>query len=97
MASAGYLSELQAALSRGVPRDARAFRSFAYRHLLEVLDGALTEQQGFEKTARETWRFARKQRTWARSMAWTPTEPELLEQALDAHLSIACGDPAAHS
>lgn len=81
MLDQGYLDELQSALERGVPREARPLRSFSYRHLLDHLDGSVSLEEALRRTERDTWRLARKQRTWARGMGWTPVGPEEARQA----------------
>jgi tRNA dimethylallyltransferase len=81
MLEQGYIEELQSALQRGVSRDARPLRSFSYRHLVDHLDGALTLDEALRRTERDTWRLARKQRTWARGMGWEPVGPKEARRA----------------
>jgi tRNA dimethylallyltransferase len=81
MIDQGYLEELQSALERGVPREARPLRSFSYRHLLDHIDGTVSLEEALRRTERDTWRLARKQRTWARGMGWPPIGPAEARQA----------------
>ncbi len=76
MIGAGYLQELESALAQGIRRDCRPLRSFSYRHFVDHLDGKLSLGEAIRRTERDSWRLARKQRTWARSMGWTPTDPD---------------------
>ncbi len=84
MVKAGYLDEVRAVLAGGCPPDARPLRSFAYRHLVAHLRGELTLDEALRRTARDTWRFARKQRTWGRSMGWS-TDPRDVSEILEQH------------
>ena len=68
----GYRDEVVALLQAGWGRDLKPMKSFAYRHLVaHVLDG-VELSEAIRLTARDTWRLARKQRNWARSMGWQP-------------------------
>jgi tRNA A37 N6-isopentenylltransferase MiaA len=50
-------------------------QSFAYRHLAEhALDG-LPLDEALRRTVRDTRRFARKQRTWMRSLGFARAGP----------------------
>jgi tRNA A37 N6-isopentenylltransferase MiaA len=40
------------------------------------VSGAIDLDEAVRLTERDTWRFARKQRSWARSMGWEATTPE---------------------
>jgi len=83
MVQQGYVDETRRVLAEGVPRDHRALRSFAYRHLVEhVLDG-LPIDEALRRTDRDTWRLARKQRTWSRGLGWTASSPEAAWRAAE--------------
>lgn len=70
MRGGGYVEETAWALRQPGGRESRPLRSFAYRHLVAHVDGALDLDEAIRRTARDTWRFARKQRTWARGLGW---------------------------
>jgi tRNA dimethylallyltransferase len=73
----GYLEETRAALDAGAPLDHRVLRSFAYRHLVDHIVDGLDLDEAFRRTDRDTWRLARKQRTWARGLGFQETPPEV--------------------
>lgn len=84
MRGLGYLEETVRVLDAGASRDHRVLRSFAYRHLVDhVLDG-LDLEEAFRRTERDTWRLARKQRTWARGLGWTAASPDAAHAAAAA-------------
>lgn len=76
MVEGDYLGELQRALDQGADPDCKPLRSFSYVHLVAHVKGELELDEALRRTQRDTWRLARKQRTWARSMGWTPAAPE---------------------
>lgn len=76
MRDQGYVEETAWALGQPGGREAKPLRSFAYRHLVAHVDGALDLDEAIRRTARDTWRFARKQRTWARGLGWQPIDPD---------------------
>lgn len=76
MVEQGYLDETHRALHNGADPSHRALSSFAYRHIVAHLQGRLTLEDALQCTERDTWRLARKQRTWSRGMGWRPIEPE---------------------
>ena len=75
MLAGGYVEETQRALARVAGEVPRPLRSFSYRHLVESLQGDLDLAEAVRRTERDTWRFARKQRTWARSQGWEASTP----------------------
>lgn len=83
MVGAGYVEETARVLDKGVPTDHRVLRSFAYRHLVEHLTGDLPLPEAIRRTDRDTWRLARKQRTWARGLGWTAGTPEDARRAAE--------------
>ncbi len=76
MAGAGYVEETRWALARPGGEGSRPLRSFAYRHIVEHVAGDLDLDEALRRTGRDTWRFARKQRTWARGLGWDPIGPD---------------------
>jgi len=82
MWSAGYIEEAEWALSQDPKGLSKPLQSFAYRHLVEHLKGDLELDEAKWRTSRDTWHFARKQRTWARGLGWAGTLEDLpIEQA----------------
>jgi tRNA dimethylallyltransferase len=75
MLADGYLAEVRGLLERGVPPECRPMRSLGYRHLTEHLLGGLPLEEAVRRTIRDTRHFARKQRTWMRSLGW-PLAPD---------------------
>ncbi len=83
MLQQGYLDEVRAVLSHGAPRSARPLRSFAYRHFVEHITDGLPLEEAVRRTERDTWKLARKQRTWARGLGWVASPPEEAWRAAD--------------
>jgi tRNA dimethylallyltransferase len=83
MMDAGYLQEVERLLSAGVPRDCKPMQSLGYRHLADHLYGEIPLEEAVLRTQRDTWRFARKQRGFLRSLGAAPvstTEAEALAE-----------------
>jgi tRNA dimethylallyltransferase len=64
---AGLVREIRELLAAGVPREANAFKAIGYREVLNALDGGRNPLEAREEIARNTRRYARRQRTWFRS------------------------------
>ncbi|RME26966.1 MAG: tRNA (adenosine(37)-N6)-dimethylallyltransferase MiaA [Deltaproteobacteria bacterium] len=75
MMEAGYLDEVAALVARGYGPQHKPMRSLGYAHLSAHLRGELDLAEALRRTERDTWRLARKQRTWGRGMGWQPTDP----------------------
>lgn len=67
MMESGYLSEVSGLLER-FPRTVKPMRSLGYRHLADHLVDGLALDEAVARTQRDTRRFARKQRTWAKHL-----------------------------
>jgi len=74
MLAHGYLDEVAWAVEQAGDRELRPLRSFSYRHLVAHVRGELDRDEALRRTARDTWRFARKQRTFARGRGWAPAD-----------------------
>ena len=72
MMGAGYVAEVEQLLADGWGPELKPMRSFSYRHMVAHVQGGLDLDEAMRLTERDTWRLARKQRNWARSMAWAP-------------------------
>lgn len=75
MVAAGYLDEVSGLLAAGWAPELKPMRSFAYRYMVACVQGEHDLDEAIRCTARDSRRFARKQRTWARGMGWAATEP----------------------
>ena len=76
MVQDGYVSEVQTLLDRGYGPDLKPMQSLGYRHLCAHVLTGLDLDEAVRRTQRDTRRFARKQRTWQRSLGWErATEP----------------------
>lgn len=76
MLAGDYLGELRRALDAGVPLTCKPLKSFAYVHFVAHLREGLAWDEALRCTRRDTWRLARKQRTWARGMGWAAAPAE---------------------
>ena len=74
MREQGYVDETKAALARDPSAHSKPLQSFAYRHIIDHIRGALDLDEALRRTERDTWQYARKQRTWARSLGWSLTD-----------------------
>jgi tRNA dimethylallyltransferase len=81
MLAAGYLDEVDWALSQDPGASSKPLQSFAYRHLVLAHSGELSLDEALRRTARDTWQYARKQRTWARNLGWVKTPRADIDRA----------------
>jgi tRNA dimethylallyltransferase len=72
MMGAGYLDEVRRLLAQGYGRQLKPMQSLGYRHLAAHLAGELALDEAVRLTQRDTRHFARKQRTFLRSLGLTP-------------------------
>ena len=68
MIEAGLLWEVRSLRERGYGPDLPAMQAIGYRHMQPVIDGSETLANVQEQMARDTRRFARRQRTWFRAV-----------------------------
>ena len=85
MMAAGYLDEVRALLARGHGPAQKPMRSLGYRHLGDHLRGLIPLEEAVRRTGRDTWRLARKQRTWARGMGWPALDEAGVRAVVAAH------------
>ena len=76
MQADGYLEEAEAALAKYPTGAPKPLKSFAYRHLIDHIRGDIDLDEALRRTGRDTWQYARKQRTWARGLGWSRTDIE---------------------
>jgi tRNA dimethylallyltransferase len=69
MIEAGLLREVRALRERGYGAALRPMRAIGYRHLNPVVDGEDTLANALEAMQRDTRRFAKRQRTWLRTVS----------------------------
>jgi tRNA dimethylallyltransferase len=80
----GYVDEVRHLLDRGYDRSLKPLGSLGYRHLCDhVLDG-LPPHEAHQRTLRDTLGFARKQRTWMRSLGFPKVSDDGVAGALAA-------------
>jgi tRNA dimethylallyltransferase len=66
MLAAGLVDEVEALLADGVPHDCKPMQAVGYREVVAALRGALPRAELYDRIARSTWAYARRQRTWLR-------------------------------
>jgi len=80
MLDEGYIAEAHDLLEAGFDPVLKPLRSFAYRHMIEHVLGALSLDEALRRTRRDTLKLARRQRTWARGLGWSACEPEVVRE-----------------
>ncbi|MEJ2311535.1 MAG: tRNA (adenosine(37)-N6)-dimethylallyltransferase MiaA [Gemmatimonadales bacterium] len=63
----GWPAEVEALRAAGVPPDAPAMNAVGYREVAAFLDGDIGREEAIEEIARQSWGYARRQRTWFRN------------------------------
>lgn len=66
MLASGWLDEVRALISEGVPRDAKPFQFIGYAELREHLEGRIPLKTAVESIQQATRRYAKRQLTWFR-------------------------------
>jgi tRNA dimethylallyltransferase len=84
MLDRGYVAEVRALLDRGYARTLKPMQSLGYRHLCDHLLDGLDLGEAARRTARDTRRFARKQRTWMRQLGFPRADDGHADAALRA-------------
>jgi tRNA dimethylallyltransferase len=64
MFDAGFVEEVRTLLGRGFAPSLRPLQGLGYRRICQHLAGELSLEEARERTASDTWRFSRRQRTW---------------------------------
>lgn len=86
MIAAGLLQEVRALRDRGFGPELPCMRAIGYRHMQPVLEGRETLAHVAEEMNRDTWQFARRQRTWLRGVPdarWLdPADPRQITEAV---------------
>jgi tRNA dimethylallyltransferase len=90
MIEAGLLQEVRSLRERGYGPDLPCMRAIGYRHMQPVIDGADTLANVLAEMQRDTRHFARRQRTWLRSLrdaVWMqPDDEEGLLETVETFL-----------
>ena len=84
MLDQGYVDEVRGVLASGASRDLKPLQSLGYRHMVAHLLDGLPLAKAAELTARDSRRFARKQRTWMRNLGLPCATEQHTQAALDA-------------
>jgi len=99
MVEDGLEVEVRALLARGLSPDLPLFRSLGYAETIRYLAGELDREAWLERIAVNTRRFAKRQRTWFRSLegaTWIPVEPDETPETTARRVLAAWeGTPAA--
>ncbi len=74
MRERGFAAEVRALLDAGYGRELKPMRALGYRHLCDHFVDGLDLDEAFRRTARDTRRLARKQRTWMRGLGLPPQD-----------------------
>lgn len=62
----GWPEEVRSLREAGHDRDSPALDALGYREVGRLLDGEIDRREAVERIARDTWQYARRQRTWFR-------------------------------
>lgn len=62
----GWTEEVRALREAGHGPDSPALDALGYRDVARLLDGEIDREEAVERIARDTWQYARSQRTWFR-------------------------------
>ena len=90
MIESGLLREVRALRGRGYGPGLRSMQSIGYRHMAPVVDGIDTLANAVVAMQRDTRQFARRQRTWVRSVPEAfplhPDDEDAIVKAVEAFL-----------
>ena len=92
MVGEGLLEEVEALLSRGIPREATALQAIGYKEFLGVSEGTVTVEEAVAEVKLRSRQYAKRQLTWLRKNAaihWIYWEKERdFERALQVSTEI---------
>ena len=66
MLAGGWKQEVRALVAAGHGPDSPAMTSIGYRHVWRWCEGEISREEALEAIVRDTWQYARRQRTWLR-------------------------------
>lgn len=92
MLEEGLIEEVRSLLAEACPTDIKPMQSIGYKQVAEFLDGALQEDDLFEKILIATRQYARKQRMWFRKVSVglvseDPTDVDAVMSALQTSIT----------
>ena len=88
----GWVDEVRALRSAGHDGDSPAFSSIGYRAVDDWLSGEISRPEALTRIVRDTWAYARRQRTWFRHQV-TPDAPRLdAREPVDALAERVCAE-----
>ena len=91
MVAAGYLDEVARLLAAGFGPQHKPMQTLGYRHLAAHLAGRLSLAEAIRQTQADTREFARKQRSFLRSLRLQPSVGEAAARAVEAAAARAFG------
>ena len=87
MVEAGLLEEIELLLAQGVPKTATSLQAIGYKEPIAALEGRCTMAEAIDSIARESRRYAKRQRTWFRhnpEIHWiVQADPPVFSAVLD--------------
>jgi len=90
MIESGLLREVRALRALGYGAELRSMQAIGYRHMAPVVDGAATLTNAVAAMKRDTRQFARRQRTWIRSVPEAlplhPDDEDAIVKSVEAFL-----------
>ena len=93
MVEAGLLQEVRSLRERGYGPELPCMRAIGYRHMQPVIDGVDTMANVLAEMQRDTRHFARRQRTWLRSLrdaVWMhPDDEDGLHKTVESFLRLS--------
>jgi tRNA dimethylallyltransferase len=91
MIAGGLMTETEGLLKRGYSADLKPMQAIGYRHMVSVLEGALTLDEATRRLQIETRHYAKRQLTWFRAeqeMSWfRPEDQDRIRHRIDGFLS----------
>lgn len=84
MVTQGLLAEVTTLLEKGYAKELSSMQSLGYRHMVQFIDGEYTWEKCLELLARDTRRYAKRQRTWFKrdtDICWF--HPDMKDQIID--------------
>ena len=90
MIESGLLREVRALRALGYGPELRSMQAIGYRHMAPVVDGTDTLMNAVAAMKRDTRQFARRQRTWIRSVPEAlplhPDDEDAIVKSVEAFL-----------
>lgn len=88
----GWVDEVRALRAAGHDRDSPAFSSLGYRAVDDWRSGEISREEALTRIVRDTWAYARRQRTWFRHQV-APEAPRLdAQEPVEALAERVCAE-----